>query len=117
MRTTFIMENGESATVPKDYPDISGQLESESEQDVKYPKRLRHNGKGGVLATIYKRPDCYRFYWRTRADGKPRSQSQNFSAYSEAQRSGDKVVTDLVWTPAVAASGFHPLLPKKGSRK
>ena len=44
----------------KDSPNISGELESENEQGVKFPKRLRHRGKGRVLATIYKRPDGYR---------------------------------------------------------
>jgi hypothetical protein len=63
---------------------------------VKYPKRLRHRGKGKVLATIYKRPDFYRLYWRARVDGKPRSQFQDFPTYSEAKRKGDKVVADLV---------------------
>ncbi len=96
MRTNFPKESDELATVTKDPPNISGQLESESEQDVKYPKRLRHHGKGRVLATIYKRPNCYRVYWRARVDGKPRSQFQDFSTYAEAKRRGDKVVTDLV---------------------
>ena len=53
MRTIFPQENGESATASNHAPNVSGQLESESEQDVKYPKRLRHRGKGKVLATIY----------------------------------------------------------------
>ena len=103
MRTIFTEENGESATVTKDSPNIPGQLESESEQDVKYPKRLRHRGKGKVLATIYKRPDFYRLYWRARADGKPRSQFQDFPTYSEAKRRGDKVVADLVKGSQAAA--------------
>jgi hypothetical protein len=58
MRTMFPVENGELATVPKDSPNILGQLDNENEQAVKFPKRLRHRGKGKVLATIYKRPDC-----------------------------------------------------------
>jgi len=41
-----------------------GALEAESEQQVKFPKRLRHRGKGKVLATIYKTPAGYRLYWR-----------------------------------------------------
>ena len=90
MRTIFIEGNGVLATVPKDSPNISGQLGSENEQDVKYPKRLRHHGKGRVLATIYKRPDCYRVYWRARVDGKPRSMFKDFGTYSEAKREGDK---------------------------
>jgi len=62
---------------------------------VKFPKRLRHRGKGKVLATIYKRPDFYRLYWRARVDGKPRSRMKDFATYSAAKREGDKVVSDL----------------------
>ena len=67
----------------------------ESEQNVKFPKRLRHRGKGKVLATIYKRPDCYRLYWRARVDGKPKSRMKDCKSYAEAKREGDKVVSDL----------------------
>jgi integrase len=95
MRTTFPKDNGETAAAPKDSPNISGQLDNEYEQDVKYPKRLRLRGKGKVWATIYKRPDCYRLYWRARVDGRPRSMFKDFGSYSEAKRKGDKVVADL----------------------
>jgi integrase len=71
-------------------------LEGESEQNVKFPKRLRHRGKGKVLATIYKRPDGYRLYWRARAaDGMRKSYMQDCSTYSKAKRVADKVVADL----------------------
>lgn len=40
MRTTFLQGNGELETALIDYPNISGQLEGENEQGVKYPKRL-----------------------------------------------------------------------------
>jgi integrase len=59
---------------------------------VKFPKRLRHRGKGKVLATIYRLPDGYRLYWRERVDGKPKSRMKDFSTYSEVKREGDKVV-------------------------
>jgi hypothetical protein len=36
---------------------LSGVFEGKSGQQVKFPKRLRQSR---VLATIYKRPDCYR---------------------------------------------------------
>jgi hypothetical protein len=36
----------------------------------KFPMKLRHKGKGKVLAIIYKRPKAYRLYWRERVDGK-----------------------------------------------
>ena len=82
------------ALAPKDSPNISGHLECESDK-VKYPKRLRHNGKGRVLATIYKRPDCYRLYWRARVSGKPRSMSKDFPNYTEAKAAGDKKAGEL----------------------
>jgi hypothetical protein len=62
---------------------------------VKFPKRLRHKGKGRVLATIYKTPDAYRLYWRARVDGKPKSQIKNFTTYAAAKREGDKLVANL----------------------
>jgi len=91
------------ATAPKDSPNISGELGGENEQNVKYPKRLRHRGKGKVWATIYKRPGYYRLYWRARVDGKPRSQFQDFPTYSAAKRKGDKVVADLAKGSQAAA--------------
>jgi hypothetical protein len=95
MRTNFPQENGESATSTKDSPNILEALGDESEQNVKFPKRLRHRGKGKVLATIYRRPDCYRLYWRARVDGKPKSRFKDFPTYSAAKRAADKTVTDL----------------------
>ena len=62
---------------------------------MKFPKKLRHNGKGRVWATIYKRPNFYRLYWRQRVDGKPRSMFKDFPNYSEAKKAGDKQVGDL----------------------
>jgi integrase len=70
-------------------------LGAESEQNVRYPRRLRHNDRGKVLATIYKRPDGYRLYWRARVDGKPRSMFKDFPTYSAAKKAGDTVVEDL----------------------
>jgi hypothetical protein len=71
MRTSFPGENGDSASVPKDSPNISRGLSAETDQNVSFPKRLRHNGKGRVLATIYKRPDgslreCFEFLFNAR---------------------------------------------------
>jgi integrase len=71
---------------------------------VKFPKKLRHRGKGRVLARIYKRSDCYRLYWRARVDGKPVSRFKDFPSYSEAKRAGDKQVADLAKGKAVALS-------------
>ena len=88
-------ENGGLENHPKDSPNIPGQPEDESDQNVKFPKRLRHNGRGKVLATIYQRPDGFRLYWRARVDGKPRSRFKDFPSYSAAKREGDKVVADL----------------------
>jgi integrase len=69
---------------------------------VKFPKRLRHRGRGRVLATIYKRPDGYRLYWRARVDGKRRSLMKDFPSYSEAKREGDKVVASIAKDSQVA---------------
>jgi len=71
---------------------------------VKFPKRLRHRGKGRVLATIYKRPDCYRLYWRARIDGKPKSRMKDFKLYAEAKREGDKLIADLAKGKATGLS-------------
>jgi integrase len=98
MRTTFPRENGDPVTAPKDSPNISGQLDNESEQTVSFPKRLKHKKRGRVWATIYKRenqPQPYRLYWRTRIDGKPVSRFKDFSIYGEAKREGEKLVADL----------------------
>jgi integrase len=72
-----------------------GVLGEENEQNVKFPKRLRYKGKGKVLATIYKRPDCYRVYWRARVDGKPKSLFKEFTSYAACKREADKIVTGL----------------------
>src|SRR6516162_546565 len=95
MRTRFIEQIGESASPPKDSSNISGGLEGEGEQNVKFPKRLRHNGKGRVLATIYKRPHGYVLYWRARVDGKAKSHFKDFTTYAKAKKEGDQVVSDL----------------------
>ena len=82
--------------VPKDSPNIPGEFLAESESNVKFPKKLRFNNRGRPLATIYKRPDCYRLYWRQRgADGKPSSRFKDFTSYTAAKREGDKVVSDV----------------------
>ena len=89
--TNFAKENDELETAPQVSPNILGQLEGESEQDVKFPKRLRHNGKGRVLATIYKRPGGYRIYWRARgADGRPRSMIKECVSYAARQGRGGR---------------------------
>src|SRR5271157_5366428 len=102
MRTNFSLENGESATYPKDSPNILEGLGAESEHSLKFPKRLRYRGKGKVLATIYKRPDCYCLYWRVKVDGKPRSQFKDLPTYSAAKGAADKIVTDLAKGSEVA---------------
>lgn len=71
--------------------------------------RWRHNGRGGVLATIYRRPDCYRVYWRARVDGKPKSRIKDFATCSEAKRAADKTVADLAkGSQAPTLSPGHP---------
>ena len=99
MRTTSSEGNGEFETATKHSPNIPGQIGGENEESLKFPKKLRHKGRGKVWATIYKRPDQpqpYRLYWRVRVDGKPVSRMRDFDTYSGAKREGDKVVADLV---------------------
>jgi integrase len=96
--TNFPLEIEDSGLAPKDSPNISASLGPETEQDVKFPKRLRYKGKGKALATIYRReghPQPYRLYWRARVDGKPRSQFKDFPTYSAAKKKGDTVIEDL----------------------
>jgi integrase len=90
------------ANSPKHSPNNANGLGGEQEQNVKFPKRLRHNGRGKALATIYQRPDGFRLYWRARVDGKPRSWFKDFPTYSAAKREGDKVVSDLAKSKAEA---------------
>jgi len=71
---------------------------------VKFPKRLRHRGKGKVLATIYKLPNSYRLYWRARVDGKAKSRMRDYKSYAEAKREGDKVAADLAKGKATGLS-------------
>ena len=91
MRTTFPTENVDSGQSPKDSPNIPGALGGENEKDVKFPKRLRYRGKGKVLATIYKRQDCYRLYWRAQGGRQATSRFKDFPTYSAARQAGDKV--------------------------
>jgi integrase len=72
---------------------------------VKFPKRLRHRGKGKVLATIYRMPGGYRLYWRERVAGKPKSRMKDFARYGAAKREGDRVVA------AKAKGDAMPLSP------
>ena len=88
---------------------------ADCEQQVKFPKRLRHRGKGKVLATIYKQSGIYRLYWRARVDGKPKSRMRDFKTYAEAKREGDKVIADLAMgrtsalSPGQAADALNAL--------
>ncbi len=45
---TFPKENEVSGEAPKNSPNNTGDLQAESEQNVKFPKRLRHNERGRV---------------------------------------------------------------------
>jgi integrase len=82
--------------------------EGESEQDVKFPKRLRHRGKGDVLATIYRKPGRgYCLYWRVTVleDGerKRKNRLKGFATYSAAKQYADKLVKDLAKGSETAA--------------
>src|SRR6267142_6417281 len=89
---SFPLENEGLAVDSKDSPNILGVLGEENEQNVKFPKRLRYKGKVKVLATIYKRTDCYRVYWRARVDGKPKSRFKEFTNYAACKREADKIM-------------------------
>jgi integrase len=98
----FPNENGISSQTPQDSPNITAELPGESEEAVKFPKRLRYKGKGKVLATIYKRPahPPYRLYWRATTlneagQSTRKSHTKDFATYSEAKRAGDKQVAEL----------------------
>ena len=76
---------------------------------MKFPKKLRHRGKGKVLATIYRLPDGYRLYWRARVLGvdgklKPKSRMRLFKRYADAKREGDRMVADLAKGTSTALS-------------
>jgi integrase len=63
---------------------------------VKFPRRLRHNDRGKVLANLYKRRDGYRVGWRvTDTDGKRVGRVKDFVRYAEALRFGRGLVKDL----------------------
>jgi integrase len=78
---------------------------------VKYPLRLRHNNKGRVLMTIYRRPGGYRVYWRSRGpDGRPMSEAKEFRLYVEAKTFADGKLPKL----AAAAKGkLSATLPER----
>ena len=79
-----------------------GDSAAESEVGVSFPRRLRHNNRGKVLAKIYKRPDCYRLTWRvTGMDGKRVGRQKEFRTYAEAARFGRRLVKDLAKGRAV----------------
>jgi integrase len=83
-------------------PNIGPGLGGESEKSMRFPMRLRHNGKGRVLVTLYKRDGGYRAYWRSRGlDGKARSEQKEFRFYVEAKDFADEKVKKL----AAAAKG------------
>jgi len=87
------------ANHPKEKQNFSGGLDNESEVNVKFPKKLRHKGKGKVLARIYKSSDNptqpFNVYWRVRVDGKPRSRFKSFSTYSAALKFGNERVSEI----------------------
>jgi integrase len=63
---------------------------------MKFPRKLRHKGKGPVLATLYKRPDhTYRVYWRTRLEGKPVSRTRDFLRLNKAKAFAEDKVKEL----------------------
>jgi hypothetical protein len=98
MRTSFPQENSGLSESRTDSAQNSG--ESENENDVKFPKKLKHRSQ--VLAKIYvKKPD-YPFYRLVyKVNGQRRM--KHFRTYSEAKREGDKLVKDLAQGSQAAA--------------
>jgi len=54
---SFIEQIAGLPLASKNSPNIPGDLEHEDEKDVKYPKRLRHKGKGRVPAGLLTKAD------------------------------------------------------------
>ena len=61
---------------------------------MKFPVRLRQNGRGKVWATIYKKRDLFQLYWRAKVGGNPVSRFKGFTRYSAAKSAGDAAVKD-----------------------
>jgi integrase len=68
------------------------------ETDMKFPKAIRHNGKGKVWAKIYAKTASYPLYrvtWSVKVDGKSRRMVKAFSTYLDAKRHADAKAKEL----------------------
>jgi len=75
-------------------------LESENEETVKFPKKIKHRGK--VLAKIYGKSKSYPFY-RVSYYAAGTRRLLSFRTYSEAKTKADNLVKDLAKGSQVAA--------------
>ena len=74
-------------------PRVPGDFPPESEGAVKFPRRLRYNDRGKVLAIVYKRSDCYRVCWRDdNSEGKRVGRMKEFRTSTEAVRFAKETV-------------------------
>src|SRR5437763_463583 len=97
MRTSFPPENDGVSSSRTD----SAQNQPESEEEnVKWPKRVKHRGK--VLATIYRKSKNYPFY-RLAYYAAGKRHLISLASYSEAKAKADKLVRDLAKGSQVAA--------------
>jgi integrase len=77
-------------------------LGEEEKPPMSFPVKLKHRGK--TFARIYKRPDCYRLYWRVReSNGKRKSRQKEFVKYSAAKKYGEDLVSGLANDSEVTA--------------
>lgn len=81
--------------------------ESESEDNVRFPKRIKHRGK--VLAVIYGKSKAYPFY-RVAAYVAGKRRMSSYATYSQAKATADKLVRDLAkGSQAAALTGAQAL--------
>ena len=92
MRTTFPIGNGELVPADTALTQKKDVQAGESEADVKFPKSIRHNGKGQVWAKIYAKSKSYPLYrvtWSVKVNGKSRRIVKAFATYTDAKRHAD----------------------------
>ena len=73
---------------------------------MKFPKSIRHNGKGRVLAKIYAKSESYSLYrvtWSVKVNGKSRRMVKAFANYTDAKRHADARAKELAAGSRVTA--------------
>jgi integrase len=98
MRTTFPIGNGETVPIDTVLTQKTDVQADEAEADVKFPKSIRHKGKGKVWAKIYAKSKSYPLYrvtWSARVNGKSRRMVKAFATYADAKRHADARAKEL----------------------